>query len=85
MLRFGEGWDSNPDWVGGNGLGKRGEGVKGGKLRMVQVNSEQVSLLSVVEAGERFCCPDISQELIPPLQCQCREELRHGRVMFASY
>jgi len=39
------------------------------------VNSEQVGLESLAEAGERLCRPDISQELIPPLRSQNREEL----------
>jgi len=47
------------------------------------VNSEQVGLESLAEAGERFCCPDFNQELIPPLRCQNREELGIGRAMFA--
>ena len=37
-----------------------------GSFGRVQVNSEQVSLESLAEAGERLCCPDI--ELIPPLR-----------------
>jgi len=42
------------------------------------VNSEQVGLESLVEAGERLGCPDVSGELIPPLWCQNREELGLG-------
>jgi len=53
----------------------------GGWLCRVQVNSEQVGLESLAEAGERLCCPDVSRELIPPLRCQNREELGLGRVM----
>jgi len=42
-----------------------------------------VGLESLAEAGEGLCHPDVSQELIPPLRCQKREELGLGRVMFA--
>ena len=35
-------------------------------LSRVQVNSEQVSLESLEEAGERLCSPDIGRELVPP-------------------
>jgi len=46
--------------VGGGWLRGSGGGRKGGKLRRVQVNSEQVSLdSSLAEAGERLCCPDV--------------------------
>ena len=38
----------------------------GKRLCRVQVNSEQVSLESLAEAGERLCSPDIGRELIPP-------------------
>jgi len=48
----------------------------------VQVNSEQVGFESLAEAGERLCHPDISRELIPPLQCKNREESGLGRAMF---
>jgi len=39
------------------------------------VNSEQVGLESLAEAGERLGHPDMSRELIPPLWSQSREEL----------
>jgi len=51
----------------------------------VQVNSEQVGLESLVEAGEQLCHPDMSRELIPPLRCQNREELGLGRAMFGCF
>jgi len=53
----------------------------GGGLCRVQVNSEQVGLESLVEASERLCHPDVSQELIPPLRSQNREEFRLGRAL----
>jgi len=55
--------------VSGSGLG-RGWGVR---LCSTQVNSEQVSLESLAEAGERLCRPDISRELVPPLLAKTRE------------
>jgi len=58
---------------------------KGRGLCRVQVNSEQVALDSLAEAGERLCRPDVSRELIPPLWCQNREELGLGRAMFACF
>ena len=44
---------------------------------------------SLAEAGERLCRPDVSQELIPPLRCQSREELDRedfsGRVTLNTF
>ena len=40
------------------------------------MNSEQGSLESFVEAGERLCGPDVGRELGPPLRCQNRDEFR---------
>jgi len=57
-------------------------GKAGGRSR-VQVNSEQVGLESLLEAGERLCRPDVSRELIPPLRCRNSEVLELGRAMFA--
>jgi len=52
---------------------------KAGGLCSIQVNSEQVGLESLAEAGERLGRPDVSRELIPPLRCQNREELGLGQ------
>ena len=35
-----------------------------------------LSLESFAEDGEGFRCPDIDQEVVPPLRCQNREELK---------
>jgi len=51
---------------------------EGGGFCRVQVNSEQVGLESLVEAGERLGRPDMSPELVPPLRSQSREELGLG-------
>ena len=37
------------------------------------MNSEQASLESFTEAGERLCGSEIGKELVPPLQCPNRE------------
>ena len=34
------------------------------------MNSEQVGLESLAEAGERLCRPDVSRELVPPPRCR---------------
>ena len=39
------------------------------------MNSEQVSLESLPEAGKQLSSPDIGRELVPSLRCQNREEL----------
>jgi len=49
------------------------------------VNSEQVGLESLAEVGERLGRPDMSQELIPPLRSQSREELGLRRAMFGCF
>ena len=36
------------------------------------MNSEQGTLESLAEAGERLCGPDIGRELVPPLRCKNR-------------
>jgi len=60
-------------------------GGRGGWLCRVQVNSEQVGLESLAEAGERLGRPDMSRELIPPLWSQNCEELGLGRAMFGCF
>ena len=35
-------------------------------LSGVQVNSEQVSLELLAEAGDRLCSPHVSKEVVPP-------------------
>jgi len=57
----------------------------GFSLCRVQVNSEQVSLESLAEAGERLGRPDMSRELIALLRSQNREELGLGRAMFGCF
>jgi len=61
-------------------LGLSEEEGGGGGLCRVQVNSEQVGLESLAEAGERLGRPDMSRELIPPLRSQNREELGLFRI-----
>ena len=34
----------------------------------------EVSLESLLEAGERLCGSDVGRELVPPLRCQNRDE-----------
>jgi len=49
--------------VSARGSQRKARGVRGVKgLCRVQVNSEQVGLESLVEAGEGLCRPDISRE-----------------------
>ena len=52
-----------------------GGGCTERRLSRVQVNSEQVGLEALAEAGERLCSPHIGRELVPPLRRQNREEL----------
>jgi len=58
---------------------------EGGGPGELQVNSEQVGLESLAEAGEHLRHPDMSRELIPALQCQNREELGLGRTMLPVF
>ena len=44
----------------------RGRGSRGRILSGVQVNSEQVGLESLAEAGDRLCGPHVSREVVPP-------------------
>ena len=40
------------------------------------MNSEQVGLEYLAEAGERLCGPDIGRELVPPLDSRLNKELQ---------